>query len=61
MKHKVTRTRSLKYADQVDAVCTCGWATHMNKTNAMTGSLQVVRRELNYIIQDHLDEAKAAC
>lgn len=60
MNHKVTRTRSLKYADMVEASCTCGWRDSLTKTNAMTDSLQVVRRELNYIIQEHLDEAEVS-
>jgi hypothetical protein len=60
MKHKVTTKRSPKYADMVEANCTCGWYEHATKTSAMTGSMQVVRRELNYLVQDHLDEAKAA-
>lgn len=58
MKHKVTTTRSLKYADMVEATCTCGWYEHATKTSAMTDSMQVVRRELRYLVQEHIDEAK---
>ena len=58
MKHKVTTKRSLKYGDMVEATCTCGWYQHATKTSVMTDSMQKVRQELRYLVQDHLDEAK---
>lgn len=58
LAHKVTTKRSTNYADTVTATCTCGWYQALGTYNCHTDSLRIVRQELRWMVQDHLDEAK---
>jgi hypothetical protein len=58
MKHKVTRKINPNNRDSVIAECVCGWFDSRSKWNCYTTSMQAVRRELRYLVEDHLTEAK---
>ena len=59
MKHKVQRKINPHNRDAVMAECTCGWFESRSKWNCYTNRMLTVRRELAYLVQDHLDETKA--
>lgn len=58
MAHKVTVKLSLSYSDTVVARCSCGWYEMASKTKFYTNSMRTVRRELRYLVLDHIEEAK---
>ena len=52
--HKTTARKSTKYANAVEATCTCGWheSLHLDHDPRFT-SLRQIWREIRYLTQDH--------
>ena len=57
-QHKVKISKSLTKSLTVEADCTCGWYESENEFNAMSKSMRKIRQELQYKVNDHLDESK---
>jgi hypothetical protein len=58
MNHKTTARKSIRYANTVEATCTCGWleSIHLDHDGRFT-TLREVWREIRFLIQDHKQDA----